>query len=257
MPYLGDTVKEGIMAQSYPLFSFKTIDSTQSEIKRMLRVYGTLDDFTTVVAEGQESGRGRGVSVWQDEPGKCALMSVYVNWEHPVQKSFDVNRWVCHCLGALLPSVVEFKWPNDLMVGYRKLAGLLIENHWAGGVIRSSTIGLGMNLKPLEYGPRRAISLEEIGMDITPEEVVSEVVGSFRSQKPAIENGALLERRYTKLLWGKEDHRMYEDPSGELIEGRVVGVNDTGQLLLELAQTKNVQAYDLDAIKWKNPLLDE
>ncbi|MGB1184669.1 MAG: hypothetical protein ACPG4S_05840, partial [Schleiferiaceae bacterium] len=105
------------MAQSYPLFSFKTIDSTQSEIKRRLRDNGALEDFTTVVSDVQGSGRGRGVSVWQDEPGKCALMSIYVKWDRPVVQSFDVNRWVCHCLGAILPFRVQFKWPNDLMVG--------------------------------------------------------------------------------------------------------------------------------------------
>ncbi len=256
MPYLGFTCRSGTMAQSYPLFSFKTIDSTQSEIKRRLRDNGALEDFTTVVSDVQGSGRGRGVSVWQDEPGKCALMSIYVKWEHPVVQSFDVNRWVCHCLGAILPFRVQFKWPNDLMVGDKKLGGLLIENHWGSDGIRTSTIGLGMNVKALENGPVRSISLEEIGMDITPSEVVDEVVQSLRSQKMAIANRALLERRYTQLLWGKLEARIYTSDLGEEFEGRVVGVNDRGQLLLELATTKNVQAYDLDAIQWKNPLVD-
>jgi len=81
-------------------------------------------------------------------------------------------------------------------------------------------------------------------------------VQSLRSQKMAIANRALLERRYTQLLWGKLEARIYTSDLGEEFEGRVVGVNDRGQLLLELATTKNVQAYDLDAIQWKNPLVD-
>jgi len=241
------------MAQSYPLFFFKTIDSTQSEIKRRLRVDGGLEDLTTVVADVQDNGRGRGVSVWQDEPGKGALMSIYVKWEHPVSESFDVNRWVCHCLGAILPTSVQFKWPNDLMVGTRKLGGLLIENHWGSDGIHSSTIGLGINVRTMQNGPSRAVSLEEIGVKITPLEVVEEVVLSFKSQKPSIANKPLLERRYARLLWGTDLYEKYILKTGELVQAKVIGVNHHGQLLLELEDKKNVQAFDLDAIKWVDP----
>ena len=253
MPSLAHLVKVGIMAQSYPLFFFKTIDSTQSKIKLLINEDRALADFTTVVAGQQLQGRGRGVSVWQDSAGKSASMSVFVRWPQPLRESFEVNRWVCHCLGAILPKEVRFKWPNDLMVGPRKLGGMLIENHWGSMGIRSSVIGIGINAKSFEGMPERAVSLEELGMDIEPMEVVDVVVRTFQNQKPAIQNTKLLERRYASLLWGKQDFQAYELASGDVVMARVQGVDVQGKLLLEIQGKKNVQAFDLDAVKWINP----
>lgn len=253
MPSLAHLVKVGIMAQSYPLFFFKTIDSTQSKIKLMLSEDRALEDFTTVVAGQQLKGRGRGVSVWQDSEGKSALMSVFVRWPQPIGESFDVNRWVCHCLGAILPKEVRFKWPNDLMVGERKLGGMLIENHWGNKGIRSSIIGLGVNVKRFDGMLDRAISLEDLSMEVDPMAVVDEVVRTFQGQKSAILNKALLERRYDALLWGKENEESYELTDGTRVQAKVQGVDGNGQLVLEIQGKKNVQAFDLDAIKWVNP----
>lgn len=253
MPSLAHLVKVGIMAQSYPLFFFKTIDSTQSKIKLMISEDKALEDFTTVVAGQQLKGRGRGVSVWQDSEGKSALMSVFVRWPQPIGESFDVNRWVCHCLGAILPKDVRFKWPNDLMVGEQKLGGMLIENHWGKSGIRSSIIGLGVNVKRFDGMLCRAISLEDLGMEVEPMEVVDEVVRTFQGQLSAIQNKALINRRYDALLWGKLEYQTYELAGGARVEAKVQGVDENGQLILELQGKKNVQAFDLDAIKWVNP----
>ena len=240
------------MAQKYPLFSLETADSTQAVLKRKLSGNGTLASFTTVVAKSQTAGRGRGVSVWHDEPGKCALFSVYIPWAPKLENSFLVNQWVCHCLKSILPGSIGFKWPNDLMVGDRKLGGMLIENHWSGGGIKSSIIGIGLNVLKPERFLERAISLEELGLDIDADAVIKEILYCFESQLGTVQNKTLLHRRYTDMLWGKEDFKSYRLANGTEIQAKVTGTDQQGRLILEDRSGKTTP-FDIDAVKWIDP----
>ena len=243
------------MAQKYPLFSLETVDSTQAELKRKLSVTGTLAPFTTVAAKSQSTGRGRGVSVWHDEPGKCALFSVFVPWAPNLKDSFRVNQWVCHSLRAILPGTIGFKWPNDLMVGNRKLGGMLIENHWSGGGIKSSIIGIGLNVLRPDRLLKRAISLEELGLEIQPDSVIDEIIHCFESQIHTVQNDTLLNRRYTDMLWGKDTFESYRLPSNEVIQAKVTGVDPIGRLILQDSLGQST-AYEIDAVKWIDPYLN-
>ena len=139
------------MSGILPFYRLKLVDSTQLELKRMLRQQGELKSFTAVLAAHQSQGRGRGVSKWHDSPESSMLLSIYVKWPIPLKESFEVNQRVCVALKPLLPQEVLFKWPNDLMIGMKKLGGMLIENHWSGGGIKSSSIGIGINLDRARY----------------------------------------------------------------------------------------------------------
>ncbi len=240
------------MAQKYPLFSLETADSTQAELKRKLSVNSTLAPFTTVVAKSQTAGRGRGVSVWHDEPGKCALFSVYIPWAPKLENSFLVNQWVCHSLKSILPGSIGFKWPNDLMVGDRKLGGMLIENHWSGGGIKSSIIGIGLNVLKPERLLKRAISLEELGLDIDPGAVINEILHCFESQIGTVQNKTLLYRRYADMLWGRDEFKSYRLDSGKEIQAKVAGTDQQGRLILEDTSGK-ITHYGIDAVKWIDP----
>ena len=197
------------MSQKYRILRHSQLDSTQSELKRLLQENTALEHLSTVVASTQKKGKGRGVSVWQDQPGKSALFSVYVRWPNAVKESFLVNKWMCHVLATTLPKMVQYKWPNDMMVGTKKLGGMLIENRWEGGRISSSIIGIGINVKYSQDQLARAISLEELGLDITAEEVLDEILKAMDAAVPWVDNGKLLDKRYAAILWGKSEAQMY------------------------------------------------
>src|SRR6056300_307608 len=149
------------MSGILPFYQLKIVDSTQLEIKRMLRQHGDLESYSAVLAGHQSMGRGRGVSKWHDSPESSMLLSIYVKWPVPLKESFEVNQRVCVALRPLLPEEVLFKWPNDLMIKTKKLGGMLIENHWSGGGIKSSSIGIGINLNPTNDALSRAAFLNE------------------------------------------------------------------------------------------------
>jgi BirA family biotin operon repressor/biotin-[acetyl-CoA-carboxylase] ligase len=240
------------MSQKYPLIRHVQLDSTQLELRRLLEENPRLEHMTTVTANTQTKGRGRGVSVWQDEEGKSALFSTFIMWPYPVLESFLVNKWVCHVLATTMPKLVQYKWPNDLMVGNKKLGGILIENRWEGNRIISSMIGLGINVQQSDRQLQRAISLEELKVDIAVDEVIEQVLNAFKSSVHWITNPVLLDRRYDTLLWGRNTYHHYRKSNGEVIEAFVHGVDTQGRLRLKTKKGQT-EEFDLDSIQWIDP----
>lgn len=124
-------------------------DSTNAEALR-LAASGE-PEGCVVVADAQSAGRGRLDRSWWSEPGRSLLAS----WL--VRPSLDVERWPALTLVAGLAAAraliaaggidVRLKWPNDLLVGGRKLGGLLAETNGRGALV----VGLGVNVRQTEF----------------------------------------------------------------------------------------------------------
>ena len=237
------------MSQRYFIIRHNSLNSTQSELKKILAQDASIPSLTAVVANTQKKGRGRGVSVWHDSPGDSALLSVYVIWPVGIRESFLVNKWICHVMATVLPKQVKYKWPNDLMVGSKKLGGLLIENRWEGSRITSSIIGIGINVKKSKQQLARAISLEEVGAHLSSEDCVEGILSAISMSLNSILNPASLHSRYSNLLWGKSTYRTYSMSSGGLIKAKVVGVDEQGRLLLKTMENET-RVCNLDDIRW-------
>ena len=240
------------MSGILPFYQLKIVDSTQLELKRMLRQRDDLESFTVVLAAHQSAGRGRGVSKWHDSPECSMLLSIYVKWPIPLKESFEVNQRVCVALKPLLPEEVMFKWPNDLMIGVKKLGGMLIENHWSKNGIKSSSIGIGINLDPTDDALSRAAFLNE-WMDVkqTPESLAKRIQEMFSVELTQKFNSGVLTSRYHSVLWGRDAEKRYMI-NGQKARATVEGVAENGRLKLRLSKTL-VQSYDIDEVKWIDP----
>lgn len=116
---------------------------------------------TVVVADHQDSGRGRLDRAWIAPPGSSLLVSVLLRPELPLERLHLLTSIVA--LAAADACQVEagvevgLKWPNDLVVGSRKLGGILAETHLEGARARAVVVGLGLNVN---WGHR----MEESGL---------------------------------------------------------------------------------------------
>lgn len=240
------------MSGILPFYRLKLVDSTQLELKRMLRQQGELKSFTAVLAAHQSKGRGRGVSKWHDSPESSMLLSIYVKWPIPLKESFEVNQRVCVALKPLLPQEVLFKWPNDLMIGVKKLGGMLIENHWSGGGIKSSSIGIGINVDRTEDALTRAAFLNEWnGEENTPEALAKRIQEQFSVALTRDYHVKVLEKAYRDVLWGLDSPQCYVINEREE-EATVESVASNGRLTL-IFKDGNVQSFDIDEVKWVDP----
>ena len=137
--------------------------STNDEAARLARAGAARG--TIVIAERQTSGRGRDGRVWESPPGGLYLSAV-LRPPLPIvavpPMTLAIGIGLCEAVRATgAPAVL--KWPNDLLVGGRKLAGVLVEAQSQGGRLESVVVGIGINLTgelPGELG-ERAITLAE------------------------------------------------------------------------------------------------
>ncbi len=93
-------------------------------------------DRTVVIAEHQTGGRGRRGARWEDEPGTSLLVSVVLRPSlEPARLpmlSYVAAVAVAEALAEVAPVVPRLKWPNDVLIGGRKIAGILLETRLRG-----------------------------------------------------------------------------------------------------------------------------
>ena len=155
-------------AQSPLLVFHATIDSTSSDLRRRLEQGAPME--TVVAADFQSSGRGRRGNTWHSHSGGNLYVSVALRVDSPLEDNLPLVPLAAGIAAidglrdcATCPATL--KWPNDVLVGDRKLAGILCElprpDLWPGLVI----VGMGINIAEVDFPleiRNKAISLQGV-----------------------------------------------------------------------------------------------
>ena len=124
------------------------IDSTSSEIARRIPV---LDDLAFVMAETQSAGRGRRGRPWLSPPGMNLYLSVLKRFDSGFASlsglSLAVGVMLIRALGEVGIRTAGLKWPNDVLAGNAKLAGILVELSGEYSGPCAAVIGVGVNIR--------------------------------------------------------------------------------------------------------------
>ena len=137
------------LASGARLVAFDVVDSTNAEARRFAERGEPMPVW--LMAARQTAGRGRHGRNWVSDPGNL-FVSLLLDCDAPPrtagQVSFVAALAVVDTLHPLLPdATVQIKWPNDVLVDGRKIAGILLESHAAGaGQVRALIVGIGVNL---------------------------------------------------------------------------------------------------------------
>jgi BirA family transcriptional regulator, biotin operon repressor / biotin---[acetyl-CoA-carboxylase] ligase len=200
-------------------------------------------EWTVVAAGHQTEGRGRRGRSWSSAPGKALLFSVVLRPEDPADRipvlsllAAERMSLACRELAGL---EVGCKWPNDLVLGDRKLAGVLPEAVVADGRVRHAVIGIGVNVA-MEEGDFRgpvgamATSLAREGAELDPGALLQWFLEGFReSYRPANHARALEEYRRRCVTLGRRIRAT--TARGQVVEGRATEIDDRGGLVVETA----------------------
>ena len=219
------------------------VDSTNRLAIELAR--GGAAEGTSVVAEKQTAGRGRLGRVWESPPGLNLYLSVVLR---PALSPVEVPRLTLAAAVAVADAIVAatgldpaITWPNDVLLGGRKVAGILTEPEAEAERVRFVVVGIGVNLNSLE-------------IDFPPElrdKATSLAIAAGRGVDRAAFTGALLgtlDEVYGEMLrsgFGGLRAR-YESfhtlpgrrvvvGGGRPITGVVRGIDEAGALLVETA----------------------
>ncbi|MEI7127789.1 bifunctional biotin--[acetyl-CoA-carboxylase] ligase/biotin operon repressor BirA [Pectobacterium versatile] len=215
------------------------VDSTNQYILERL---DTLSSGDACLAEYQQSGRGRRGRQWFSPFGANLYLSLYWRLEQGPAAAVGVSlvigivmAEVLHKLGA---DGVRVKWPNDLYLKDRKLAGILVELTGKTGDAANLVIGAGINLQMREPAPDTInqgwINLQEAGIEINRNTLASTLISELRSALVIFELQGL-EPFISR--WEKLDN-YFNRPVRLIIGNREIhgidrGIDRQGALLLE------------------------
>jgi len=198
-----------------------------------------------ILADEQTAGRGRQGRRWHSSPGNLHATGVFAT-ARPLNElpslALVAGLAVLDTLVPLLmqPERIRLKWPNDVLLTERKLAGILCESERLDGQTLV-LVGIGVNLAHWPQAvdrPATALAAEGIAPP-RPATFLAELAAVFaRLRRSWEENGfAALKARYEKWMWGRGQAVVVSDetPQGRRVAGRVAGIDEDGALLLETA----------------------
>ncbi len=166
---------------------FVEIDSTNRYLADLARSGVGIADGLVVVADHQSQGRGRLGRRWRDVAGNSLMASVLVDAAAIATKSLPLLSLgagvaLADALEAMASLRTSVKWPNDVLWGGRKLAGVLAEAVGGSDGISAVVVGLGVNLR-LDGLPEDvatgATSLAEAGVELDPDGLLLEFLRAF------------------------------------------------------------------------------
>jgi len=134
----------------------ETLDSTNSYAEQMI-AEGDAGNSFCVVADKQTSGKGRGNNQWDSEGGKNLTFSIVCFPEFLMaEKQFYLNKAVALSVHEYISNLanqkdVAIKWPNDIYIGNRKVAGTLFQTSVQGAILKNVIIGIGINVNQEKF----------------------------------------------------------------------------------------------------------
>ena len=257
-----ESLKEKLAGKfiGHELHYFAETGSTNDDAFR-LGVAGA-PEGTVIVAESQSAGKGRLQRVWHSPPGTNIYTSVILrpSFEaaHAPQISIATGLAVAETLNPYCGGRAELKWPNDVLIGGKKVCGILAQMKTAESGIDFVVVGIGINVNlrreqlPDEIREIATSLAIEAGCEISRSEVIIRLYENLSKWYKELLNCGFEPIRRAWLgmspMVGKAVQvRFHQD----VISGTVSGLHDDGALILQTdtEQTLYVSAGDASIIK--------
>jgi BirA family biotin operon repressor/biotin-[acetyl-CoA-carboxylase] ligase len=189
---------------------FESLPSTQDTVHEL--ALGGAPSGTAVVAQVQTLGRGSRGRGWESPLGGLWMSVLCRPPEEPAMEvlSLRIALAVATTLERTCPGVaLLLKWPNDLILGGRKLGGILCEARWHGGTIGWVAVGLGINVANAIPEPlgRAAIALSSAAGTVAPESLadpLARAIADAGQRRGPLTAGELAEFHARDWLRGKQ-----------------------------------------------------
>ncbi len=230
-----------------------SVDSTSNYIANLLKTK-KVENGTVVLADNQVDGRGQRGAEWVVKPGKNITLSFLLGSVNlSVEDQFFLTELVSLTVIDLLQKMglkAEIKWPNDIFVNGKRIAGILIENQLGKSIIKSSIIGIGLNVNQTEFEGFVATSIKkETNQFRGLMDVIFSFIESFNqlSARYSIHQRDEIHKEYLSNLFLFNIVSTFEDDSGVFL-GKIIDVQTTGQLIIESEWGK--KEYNLKEISF-------
>ncbi|MCM1292512.1 MAG: biotin--[acetyl-CoA-carboxylase] ligase [Bacteroides sp.] len=218
-----------------------------------------LDHGDAVSARWQSAGRGQRGNSWESERDANVMMTVVLEPAMPVDHAFGISEAVALAVATtvaeLLPMAiseeVKVKWPNDIYVGDRKIAGILIENALSATTVARSIAGIGLNVNQSRFlsDAPNPVSIKQLtGADNDVDRLTELIARRIVEQLDRDYN--LRHADYMALLWRRNGmHQFVDTATDQRFEAEVVAVAPSGHITLSTSDG-HLRHYAFKQIEW-------
>ena len=199
-----------------------------------------LSEGTVFLAYEQTSGRGQQNNSWESAPNENLLFSVVLSPVFlEIRRQFMISKVVALGIYKALNKYVDslkIKWPNDIYAGNRKLGGILIENSIMSGLLKSSIVGIGLNVNQTIFysNAPNPVSLKMLtNQHYDSEIILTEILSGIDWYYTLLRNGEeeAIDREFISALYRINEKHFFKAEDA-VFEGEILGVNEIGQLLI-------------------------
>jgi BirA family transcriptional regulator, biotin operon repressor / biotin---[acetyl-CoA-carboxylase] ligase len=222
------------------VLEFPSLDSTNEFCRELIRKR-EIEEGTVIWTRNQLKGRGQDKNRWESQQGKNLTFSILF---HPLflraSEQFYLSMAISLGITGFLRKYIDnvrIKWPNDIYVAGRKIAGILIESSVMENRLKYSIAGIGLNINQTRFssGAPCAVSVKQItSRHLSLTESLREVCSEIEYCYLELKRGSLQEitDRYTgQLYWLNEMHQFKKGQ--DVFNACLRGVDNFGRLLLE------------------------
>ncbi|MCK5535769.1 MAG: biotin--[acetyl-CoA-carboxylase] ligase, partial [Bacteroidales bacterium] len=205
---------------NYKLITVNKLNSTNNYAQKLLKKNSNSESFV-VWAKNQTAGRGLRENKWWSSVGESLTFSLVLQkMDFPIDKVFLLNMISSLAIHRVIEKYTKnvwIKWPNDIYVNNKKIAGLLIENTIRASNIITSIIGCGININQMKF-PEYLSSATSLGL-ITEKKfnlsnLLNEFLDSFSFYFEKRNQIQFLFQEYYSVLLGFEQLSTYSDKNG-------------------------------------------
>jgi BirA family biotin operon repressor/biotin-[acetyl-CoA-carboxylase] ligase len=226
-----------------------SVDSTNNYAAKAL-LTKSLNEGTVFVAACQEAGRGQANSSWESDAGLNLTFSIVL---YPAQveiaRQFSLSQAISLGVADFLDQFVggvAIKWPNDIYVSDKKIAGILIETAISGGKFSNAIVGIGLNVNQEKFvsdapNPVSLRNLTGENYDLTRMLNLLCYALDKRYHSLITGNQNSIRSDYEQLLFKKGIWARYKDEVSDF-DGMIAGVELDGKLVIE-TRSGNTRGY--------------
>lgn len=216
------------------------VDSTNNYATRLISTRSA-EEGTVVLTFRQTQGRGHGKNVWESAENQNLTFSMVLYPTFlPASRQFLLSQAVSLGITGFLKNHtgdVKIKWPNDIMSGGKKMAGILIEHTVMNTHLHASIAGIGLNVNQTRFPSHlpHATSLAQVcGKEFHLMEVLHAITGEIMNWYQLLREGKehMVRRHYLEQLFRLGVFAPFRDRQ-RIFKAVIRGTDEFGQLLLE------------------------
>jgi BirA family biotin operon repressor/biotin-[acetyl-CoA-carboxylase] ligase len=240
----------------FPIIHLPSVDSTNKYAAGILHKENATEG-TVILADIQTRGKGQGDNTWLSDKGLNLLCSIILKPDFlPAFKQFYLSMCIATGINDCLTDLgvrSQVKWPNDILIKGKKVAGILIENTILSQNLQTSIVGIGLNVNQVSFPPlipNPASLAGETGKLYDVGQLLERLLPFLAKRLIQLyaEDFLTIKSHYLNCLWLLNTFADFTDQK-EAFKGRIVDVAESGELVI-LTSSGETRMYGFKEVEF-------